>query len=199
MGRKDIVRINDLMLEAAMSSGARWLPKDGKTVLQPLLVTTSFCCDLHDAATADDLAKSINYSSVSALLRSSIQPSFSFDSLEDLSAHLSRSIASAFNQHSSVILKVVQPKPPLHCERIGVELIAGQATSAIVEWFIEGFQCDCIVGVNLAERNEKQPIRVHTFISVEKGDPEQDLSVDFRSLIRHWYQACATLISNPIC
>ncbi|KAI3614388.1 folic acid synthesis protein [Moniliophthora roreri] len=201
----DIIRVNDLSLTVLLSTGARWPPKTvSKPTSQPLLISLAIPHDVRGTAETDDLSQSINYSTLASTLRTSLSPpSLSnlqpvFPSLEAITTRafdlLLNPSSSSSPSLSGAWLKVAQVKPPLHCKAAGIESHAttGKETgwhAHKVRHFIENLECNTIIGVNPAERLERQRVQINISIVYEGGfNLEQD-SVDFRAITRGLYDS----------
>jgi len=147
----------------------------------------------------DDLKFSINYSEITNRIRTVVS-SKSFLSLQDLSRAISQSIASSGLLSplgdalgSEILVKVKQLKAPLHTKTIAIEHLAkikpdGSCTNLKIKHFVKDLICPTIVGINHAERLEKQDAVVN--LSVDTGDQglEREDWLDFRSLIKLLYE-----------
>ncbi|KAK7460898.1 trifunctional dihydropteroate synthetase [Stygiomarasmius scandens] len=205
----DIIRVNSLSLTPRLAGGSRWPAKDPSSPPkpQPVLVTLSVPHDISSTAKTDELEHSINYSTLASSIRDKIDTSQSFESLEDLTHSifdvLLSPAAKGTPRLSGVQLKVTQVKPPLHCKSVSVEAEATRSGDS--SWNltlngiihrIEDLECDLIVGINPAERVEKQLVRINITAETlghmgtkEKLDlKSKECWIDFRALIRTVYE-----------
>ncbi|KAK0188674.1 Dihydropteroate synthase [Armillaria mellea] len=202
MSGTDYIRVRDLLVNVYLSSGARWPPKEPtKPTLQPIFITLSIPYDIKNAADNDDLENSISYSALASAVRAALSPTSSaeftpvFDSLEGVGCRIYDLLLSESPYRSSlhqIQLKISQTKAPLHCRAVGIESSAARRAGSWyvdrIRYFCEDIECHAIIGVNPAERLEKQLVRFN--ISIDRPDyPSGDRKfLDFRSLIRRLYE-----------
>ncbi|KAJ7594253.1 Dihydropteroate synthase-like protein [Mycena floridula] len=190
---RDIIRVNELLATASVSNGARWPPKTPKkSTAQPVLITVAIPHDVRATATTDDLDNSINYSSISSLIRTSVSfPDSTFASIEHLARHIFNVLLSgsqATPPFSEASLKIVQIKAPLHCKSVSVEADLVSAKLVRVQQSIQDLECDAIIGVNPSERLEKQLVRFNITIQNDDSDLGSPYWLDFRALSRRLYE-----------
>lgn len=196
MADPDLIRVNDLLISVLLHSGSRWPCKGSKPTAQPILVSLAIPHDITTTAISDDLSKSINYSTLASTLRTFLsQPAF--ESLEQI---LSRSFdllllpeSSSAPRLSGARIKVVQLKPPLHCKALTVEgeAICGTGASwnlTKIRHHIENLECETIIGVNPAERLERQLVRINIYIDTPDATWASKHWLDFRALTRRLYE-----------
>ncbi|EDR13349.1 uncharacterized protein LACBIDRAFT_309110 [Laccaria bicolor S238N-H82] len=174
-------------------------PHEG--TLQPIHVTSSLMHDVKEAAKTDDLAHSINYSDLAKEL---IRNEPVFASLEELSLHT----YDAFSQKNSLLDKhrgkvselgicVIQLGPPLHCAHVGVESAAtfneDMWTIMCVRHFVDKLTCHVIIGVNPAERLEKQDAVSSMSIDSRKDGLQKEQWIDFRTITRTFTSSLFTI------
>lgn len=202
MSGTDYIRVKDLLVNAYLSSGARWPPKEpGKPTLQPIFITISIPYDIKKAADNDDLENSISYSALASTVRAALSPDPSaeftpvFDSLESVGCCIYDLLLSESPYRSilhQIQLKISQTKPPLHCHAVVVESSATQSTDSWyldrIRYLCENIECHAIIGVNPAERLERQLVRLNVSIDHPGYCPGSGKSLDFRSLIRRLYE-----------
>ncbi|TFK40337.1 Dihydropteroate synthase-like protein [Crucibulum laeve] len=192
----DLIRINDLLLTVSLCTGAHWPQTTIQATPQPVLISVSIPYDIRHTASTDDLSHSINYATLSNEIRDLVS-SGSFKSLDDLSSRIYSALsASSLKAHPGIHqlhLKVIQTKAPLHCREVGLESIAnilpaGQWEVVNVKHFLDDLTCPTIIGINPAERLEKQVVKIRITISSEKPELVAGQWLDFRALIRHLYE-----------
>ena len=201
---RDQIRINDLSLIVFLLSGAQWVKST--PVEQPVLVTVSIFYDVSLAARTDDLTLSLDYSLVTKSIRRAIGNK-SFNDLRDLSRQVTNTLGSTLVdviEGLEVYVKVIQVKPPLHAKAVGIEhhAIFGldrSWTPRQVTHFVEDLVCPAIIGVNAAERVEKQDVVVKLSIDTGKHGLNDDPSVDLCLVTKVLYEVsflCPCLL-NP--
>jgi dihydroneopterin aldolase/2-amino-4-hydroxy-6-hydroxymethyldihydropteridine diphosphokinase/dihydropteroate synthase len=96
---------------------------------------------------------------------------------------------------SEIRVKVKQLKAPLHAKTVAIEHLAkrmpnGSWTHRKINHIVEDLTCPIIVGINPAERLERQNVVVN--LSVDTGDQglERGYWLDFRNLIKVLYEVC---------
>lgn len=202
MSGTDYIRVKDLLVDVYLSSGARWPPKvPTKPTLQPIFITLSIPYDIKNAADNDDLENSISYSALASAVRAALSPTSSaeftpvFDSLECVGCRIYDLLLSESPYRSSlhqIRLKISQPKAPLHCCAVGIESSATRSADSWcldrIRYFCEDVECHAIIGVNPAERLEKQLVRFNISIDHPGYLPGTGKFLDFRSLIRRLYE-----------
>jgi len=174
-----------LVLLVSLLSGAQWVKPT--PVEQPVLVTASIFYDVSLAARTDDLTLSLDYSLVTKKIRRAIgnKP---FQDLRDLSRQVTNTLGSTLVdviEGLEVYVKVIQMKPPLHTKFVGIEhhAIFGldrSWTPRQVRYFVEDLVCPAIIGVNAAERVEKQDVVVKISINTGKKGLNDDPSLNLR-------------------
>ncbi|KAK7040701.1 trifunctional dihydropteroate synthetase [Paramarasmius palmivorus] len=183
----------------------RWPPKTAtKPTAQPLLISLAIPHNIRGTAETDDLSQSINYSTLASTLRTSLSPvSLTdlqpiFPSLEAITSHAFDLLLSHFSSSAPALqgawLKVTQVKPPLHCKTVGIESQASSTKGAgwhshSIRHLIEDLECKAIIGVNAAERLERQLVQINISIEHDGGFDLGKDSVDFRSLTRRLYDS----------
>ncbi|KAK0239138.1 Dihydropteroate synthase [Armillaria nabsnona] len=202
MSGTDYIRVKDLLVNVYLSSGARWPPKEPtKPTLQPIFITLSIPYDIKNAADNDDLENSISYSALASAVRAALSPTSSaeftpvFDSLECVGCRICDLLLSESPYRSAlhqIQLKISQTKAPLHCRAIGIESSAARSADSWyvdrISYFCEDIECHAIIGVNPAERLEKQLVRFNISIDHPGYLPGTGKFLDFRSLIRRLYE-----------
>ncbi|KAF8902583.1 Dihydropteroate synthase-like protein [Gymnopilus junonius] len=194
----DQIRINDLTLAVPLLTGASWqLEAEDDPVEQPISISLSVFHDVAEAAHSDDLSHTIDYAEISREIKSGAA-SKSFVCIQDLSAHICSAIGSLSSLKSlldglQVYLKVTQLKSPLHSKAIAIEHSAvfsadGSWSPRKITHHVEDLTCATIIGVNVAERLEKQDVVVN--VTVDTGDKglDRDDWIDLRALTRLVYE-----------
>ncbi|KAJ7481629.1 Dihydropteroate synthase-like protein [Mycena latifolia] len=194
---RDTIRINDLLLTVPLLTGSIWPKPPG----QPVLISLSIPHNISSTASTDNLSHTINYSSLSSLLRDSLNDKTPpLESLEKLSVQIFELLLLPSRSEAPMIrearLKVVQSRAPLNCKAVGVESIA--TTSSVSSWsvgyvkhFWEDLECSTIIGVNACEREERQTVRVTIFIERWDAGLQPDNWMDFRSMTRELHEKIA--------
>ncbi|KAJ3872621.1 hypothetical protein F5051DRAFT_479913 [Lentinula edodes] len=162
MRDSDLIRVNDLLVTVLLHSGSRWPSKGSKPTAQPVHISLAIPHDISSAARFDDLSQSINYSTLASTLRTCLNPL-------PLFRRAAHGTTSAPRLPGAQI-KIVQLKPPLHCKALAIE---GEATFGLsaswrltkINHIVEDLGCNPIIGVNPAERIERQLVRIN--ITVE--------------------------------
>lgn len=160
----------------------------------------SFFYNVKQAASLDDITCSINYSHIAKNLRNAILPR-QFESLQDLAINVADILKNlpmlqAILDGLQIQIKVTQLRAPLHCKTVGLEYLIvfssdGAWAASKIHQFIGDLICPAIIGVNSAERLEKQDVVVDSSIdSQERGLSEKD-RLDFRYLARVLYDVCS--------
>ncbi|KAJ3862601.1 Dihydropteroate synthase [Lentinula novae-zelandiae] len=203
MRDSDLIRVNDLLVTVLLHSGSRWPSKGSKPTAQPVHISLAIPHDISSAARSDDLSQSINYSTLASTLRTCLSPTVAsheepaFESLEQIlfrcfDVLLLHETTSALRLPGAQI-KIVQLKPPLHCKALAIEGEAAFGPSASwrltkIDHIVEDLGCNPIIGVNPAERLERQLVRIN--ITVETLNATRALKnwLDFRALTRRLYQ-----------
>ncbi|OCH94631.1 Dihydropteroate synthase [Obba rivulosa] len=183
--RSDYIGIRNLLLTVPFHDGAQWPPT--KPVAQPVQVSLNLAHDVREAARTDDIAHTINYSSVLKAVMHSCERE-SFASIEALCDHISEAVFKQCPEVPEFSVKVHRPKALLHAQGAGMEArrtIAQQNSSSDV-FYIRTLECPTIVGVNSCEREERQ--RVCFDISLT-GRQRRELAFDFRGLARKVFQS----------
>ncbi|KAK0467000.1 Dihydropteroate synthase [Desarmillaria tabescens] len=149
----------------------------------------------------DDLENSISYSALASAVRAALSPASSaefipvFDSLECVGCRIYDLLLSESPYRSvlhQIELKISQTKAPLHCHAVGIESSAVRSTDLWyldrIRYICEDIECHTIIGVNPAERLEKQLVRLNISIDYPGYRPGTGNFLDFRSLIRRLYE-----------
>jgi dihydroneopterin aldolase / 2-amino-4-hydroxy-6-hydroxymethyldihydropteridine diphosphokinase / dihydropteroate synthase len=183
-----LIRVNDLSAEAILGTGASWPLKPGREgALQQISVSLAVPHDVRTTAETDDLKFSINYSELASQVRKTVAPPAIFSTLNDLANSVHEKLLDN-DGVSSVWLRIVQHKGPVHGTHVGLEL----STTRNYRWFIQDLDCHAIVGVNDSEREETQNVVLN--ISIENAQP---VNVDFRHLVRYLYKVGRQLRFYP--
>ncbi|KAF5392836.1 hypothetical protein D9757_000963 [Collybiopsis confluens] len=192
----DFIRVNDLLVNVLLHAGSRWPPKSSKPTAQPINISIAIPHDISSAAQTDDLSQSINYSTLASTLRIRLSPDSkqepAFVSLEEI---LLRSFDLLLGDESNLPgarVKIVQIKPPLHCKALAIEGGATRGTSSSwnlinLQHRIEDLECQTIIGVNAAERLERQLVRMNISIAAHPPFTSRH-TLDFRALTRRLYK-----------
>jgi dihydroneopterin aldolase/2-amino-4-hydroxy-6-hydroxymethyldihydropteridine diphosphokinase/dihydropteroate synthase len=168
---------------------------------QLISISLSIFYDVSKTAETDDLKYSINYSEIANRIRNAVA-SKTFFSLQDLARSICQSMDSSGPLSpsddapgSEIRVKVKQLKAPLHAKTVAIEHLAkrmpnGSWTHRKINHIVEDLTCPIIVGINPAERLERQNVVVN--LSVDTGDQglERGYWLDFRNLIKVLYEVC---------
>ncbi|KAF9530613.1 Dihydropteroate synthase-like protein [Crepidotus variabilis] len=196
--RKDIIRLNDILLLVPLYAGAQWDRDKPDPVEQPVSATISIFYDVSKAALGDDLTQSLNYAVVSKKIRASVTNVKSLECLQDLARHISRVLAEILEhvlEDLDVHIQVTQLKAPLHVKSVSVECLAklgpesrSQISDAVLS--LNDLICPAIIGVNPAERRDKQDVVVNLKIATgSHGILLDDEWLNFRLISDAIYQA----------
>ena len=194
----DAISINDLVLPVSLQTGAQWpLREAGGVVQQPISISLSFLYNVQQAASSDDITRSINYSYITKELRNAVLPR-QFESLQDLAINVAQILKilpmlQTILDGLQVQIKVTQLKAPLHCKTIGLEYLAtfssdGAWTASKIYHSVGDLTCPTIIGVNPAERLEKQDIVVNLSIGSQQRDSIQNDWLNLRNLTKVLYE-----------
>jgi len=197
----DTIRINDLVLPVYLYSGAQWPLDAQEPVEQPVSISLSIFYDVAETAQSDELEHSINYADIAKRLRDVVtdrKDENGFLCLQDLSRHICYSIG-AFPSLLHILdgleihIKVKQLKSPLHSKAVSIEHFAkfcadGSWRPQRIKHVVEDLFCPVIVGVEVAERLEKQDVVVNLSIDTgEQGLFPQDW-INIRYVIQTVYE-----------
>lgn len=145
----------------------------------------------------DDIIYSINYYDIVSELQNAILPR-KFDSLQDLAINVTNilknlSMLQAILDGLQIQIQITQLKAPLHCETIGLKYLAtfssdGAWAASKISYFVGNMTCPTIIGVNSAERLEKQNVVVNLSIDIRDRNSIQKNWLDLRNLIKVLYE-----------
>ncbi|TFY79794.1 hypothetical protein EWM64_g4219 [Hericium alpestre] len=179
---QDVVRVRNLTFNIPIGDGAQW-PSSSAPTLQPIRTTITIPHDLRRAARSDDIARSLNYGSLSkAVVRSLDAHSASgFASLEALLDHIFHTVFAAFEEIRQVNVEIVKPRALPYAAGVGIVSTRtrdGARVGADV-YFLNRLGVNLIVGLNQCEREDKQLVE----FDIEVARPsQQDDVFSFRSL-----------------
>ncbi|TFY63850.1 hypothetical protein EVJ58_g3008 [Rhodofomes roseus] len=168
-GRHDIIRIRDLKINVPISNTGNGTDQQG------VLVTLAIVHDTRSTAATDDLARSINYASVSETV-SQVRGTSSVLSLEAL---LERVCTSCYGRHPEVQELSVRANVALSTDiTAGIEIHSSRSVPHAAAWrsFLEGLECQTIIGVNPEERDVKQPVLLNVTL-VASRSPQEPLNL----------------------
>ncbi|KAJ3761440.1 Dihydropteroate synthase [Lentinula raphanica] len=206
MSDLDLIRVNDLLVTVLLHPGSRWPPKGSKPTAQPVHISLAIPHDISGAAKFDDLSQSINYSTLASTLRTCLEGSNNsteqpaFESLEHILFRcfdlLLLPSSTSSPRLPSAQIKIVQLQPPLHCKTLAVEAeatrVPGGASWSLTQFrhIVNNLECQPIVGVNPAERLERQTVRINITIDTPTPDAVwlQKHWLDFRALTRRLHK-----------
>ncbi len=106
---QDVIRVRNLLLTISFTDGAQWPTSPPKSKLQPTYITLTITHSIARAALTDDLALSINYSTICATI-TEVSRSKSFDTSEDLAAHIVGQCFELFPEVQQFTVLVTRPK-----------------------------------------------------------------------------------------
>ncbi|KAF8153167.1 Dihydropteroate synthase-like protein [Crassisporium funariophilum] len=203
----DCIRINDFVFPVSLRTGAHWPQKiNDEAVLQPISISLTIHYDVRNTASTDDINFSINYAEIADSLRTVVS-SRTFSSLQDLARYVATSLEnkvadiidnskSQLDDGFKIHFEVKQLKPPLHCRLVGLEFTAkyhgneehvNKWKTSKIRFSVADLVCPVIIGVNAAERLERQNVTINLEIDalapVEWGVLD-DIALDFRTLSR---------------
>ncbi|KZT08155.1 Dihydropteroate synthase [Laetiporus sulphureus 93-53] len=175
---KDAIRIKDLTLLVPFTDGAQW-PAEEST-LQPVRISLTVPHDVRQTATTDDLSSSIDYSALLSSVHHACSSSPA-NSLEILSDRIFRTCFETHPEVERLCLKVTRPKALLHADAASIESTRTRSgvQELAVRLTIENLECDTIVGVNPAEREQRQRVRFN--VALDKNR-KANASFSFREL-----------------
>ena len=195
---QDAIRIRNLLLLAHVADGAQWPSSTSAPVRQPVRVSVHIPYDLRAAAERDDIAKSVNYGSLSKRVLASVEdPGASsphtFRSLEQLADHIFDTCFGAFAEIQHMTLDVVKPRALPYADAIRVLSSRARDGSRLSPdcFAIQQLSCNVVVGLNPCEREDKQLVCFDVDISsIFASEPEN--AFDFRLLAKDIRQVCIT-------
>jgi len=188
----DSIRVNDLSLTVPLLSGAQWPRDKPSAVEQPITISLVIFHDVSQAAQTDDLSLSLNYAIVAKHVRRSIELN-SFQHLQSLARHITDALSQILEGGTEVQIKLVQLRSPLHTKTVGIEYVAkfhsdrSWAPSGVT-YFVEDLVCPAIIGVNPAEREEKQDVVVNLAIKTGEDELGEETEVDLRNITKSLYE-----------
>ncbi|EMD36886.1 hypothetical protein CERSUDRAFT_114805 [Gelatoporia subvermispora B] len=181
----DYIGVRDMLLTVPLHDGAQWPAT--KPAAQPVQVSLTLAHDVRHTAETDDIAHSINYSSV---LKGVVQSceNKSFSSTEALRDHILEAVFTQCPAMPDLSVKINRPKALLHAQSAGIEARrkASQGDPSSDVFYIRSLDCPAIIGINPCEREERQ--RVCFDISLT-GRRRSEPPFDFRSLARKVFQS----------
>lgn len=176
--RSDYVRVNELALNVSFSDGSRW--PSGVPTPQPILVSFSFAHDVRNAAATDDLAHSVNYSTLASGMKA-IVDSEVFPSLEGFVDRVCQVYASHYSAVPTFTVRIARTKTLLYGAAFGLEVTKlGRPRTPVEEtFFFRDIVAYAVIGIHAHERQRKQRVRVNTSITRR---PTRQQPLDFRTL-----------------
>ncbi|PIL28990.1 hypothetical protein GSI_09037 [Ganoderma sinense ZZ0214-1] len=176
--RSDYVRVNELALNVSFSDGSRW-PSAVPTP-QPVLVSFSFAHDVRNAAATDDLAHSVNYSTLASGMKAIVESEV-FPSLEAFADRVCQVYALQYSEVSRFTARIARTKTLLYGAAFGVEVTKLSRSRAPVEetFFFQDLLGYAIIGIHAHERQRKQRVRVNASITRR---PARQQRFNFRTL-----------------
>ena len=170
--------MNDLALTVSFSDGSRWPSSTAQA--QPVVLSFSFAHDVSNAADADDLAHSVNYSTLASGM-GAIVAAETFPSLEAFVDRVNEVYAAQYPAISSFTVRTSRTKALLYGAAYGLEItkVKSQAHPAEETFFLKDVFGHAIIGIHPHERQRKQRIRVN--VSISKGFSRAS-PLDFRTL-----------------
>ncbi|KAJ3800026.1 Dihydropteroate synthase [Lentinula aff. detonsa] len=198
----DLIRVNDLLVTVLLHTGSRWPSKGSKPTAQPVHISLAIPHDISSTARYDDLSRSINYSSLASTLRTCISPivasqEHAFESLEQLLFRCFDLLLTPGSTSSPRLpgaqIKIVQLKPPLHCKKLAIEGEGTREPDASwkltkIRHIVEDLECQPIIGVNPAERLERQTVRINITVETPNATWALNHWLDFRVLIKRLHE-----------
>ena len=156
----DFVRVNDLALTVSFADGSRWPAKPPHA--QPVLISFSFAHDVRDAAATDDLAHSVNYSTLAKGM-GAIVDSEVFPSLESLADRVCEVYAQQYTETPAFTVRIKRTKALLYGMAFGMEVTKSGPQSPPVEerLTLEGIVAHAVIGIHPHERERKQRVVVN--------------------------------------
>lgn len=122
-----------------------------------------------------------------------------FVCIQDLSRHLSDTVAKILMECRSgldVLIRVNQLKAPLHAKCVAVEQVAkclpdGSWTASKIVHYVEDLICPTIIGINAAERWEKQDVVLNLCIDTGPQGLAPQEWIDLRVVTKEVYEVCS--------
>ncbi|RPD61724.1 Dihydropteroate synthase [Lentinus tigrinus ALCF2SS1-7] len=175
---RDYVRVNDLALTVSFSDGSRWPSSTPQA--QPVVLSFSFAHDVSQAAATDDLAHSVNYSTLASGM-GAIVAAETFPSLEAFVDRVCDVYAAQYPAIRLFTVRTSRTKTLLYGAAYGLEItkLKSQTQPEEETFFFKEIVGHAIIGIHPHERQRKQRIRVDVSITraFSRGGP-----LDFRTL-----------------
>ena len=170
--------MNDLALTVSFSDGSRWPSSTSQP--QPVVLSFSFAHDVSNAADADDLAHSVNYSTLASGM-GAIVAAETFPSLEAFVDRVNEVYAAQYPAIASFTVRTSRTKALLYGAAYGLEItkVKSQAHPKEETFFVKDIVGYAIIGIHPHERQRKQRIRVN--VSITRGFSRAN-PFDFRTL-----------------
>ena len=173
----DILRINDLTLNARFEDGTQW----AMPAAQPVKLSISVAHDVRTSGELDELSHTLNYFSVVNTLTESSDGG-TFGSLEALTESVFKRCFQAHPQIQSLSVKVTKPKALLRGKSVSLHVSRSRRSQsdALASFSFEDMEFPILIGVNPEERTTKQTVRMNlTLLGRASSVP-----VDYRSLAK---------------
>lgn len=182
---EDMIFLKNMSFSATVGQDA-W----GELKPQPLLISLLMRCNFQDAAEADDIEQTTNYSKVyksvqAALTRKASNPS----SLGWLLWRITEELVPLQVPDSSFRLTAVLPKGIL-CAEGGIGQTVDSSFDAerdgrpVGTVFVNDIKVNCIIGLNPGEREEKQQVVISLNVQLEEEYETRDAIGIFKAVIK---------------
>ncbi|PSR75668.1 hypothetical protein PHLCEN_2v8959 [Hermanssonia centrifuga] len=179
---QDVIRVRNLLLTISFTDGAQWPTSPPKSKLQPTYITLTITHSIARAALTDDLALSINYSTICATI-TEVSRSKSFGSSEDLADHIVGQCFELFPEVQQFTVLVTRPKAllqPAFTEYTCTRERGRESFSDILS--IRGLECYPIVGINACEREQEQLVRFDVTVHRTCSNSKRGVFFPYREL-----------------
>lgn len=147
------------------------------------MLTLAITHDCAQAAAHDDLASSINYSSICSAIKNNLEHTDGSRSYPSASELLDAVFQTCFDQFAEIqelALNLTKTKSLLHSKYAKLEVSRTRTNKVLYQRFIiEDLSCLAIIGVNACEREEQQIVMVS--IAVDRANHDLP-TVTFREV-----------------
>jgi dihydroneopterin aldolase / 2-amino-4-hydroxy-6-hydroxymethyldihydropteridine diphosphokinase / dihydropteroate synthase len=175
----DALRINSLSLNVYFRDGSQWPSQAAAPILQPVKLSLTIARDLNKPAKTDDLADTLDYSSLaSALVDSSNNATFG--SLEELVDEVFSRSFDKFVDIQDMSVRATKTKALLRGKAVTLSSFRSRGIHDHKEstFMLEDLEVSVIIGIHPEERIQKQMVRLNLTLS----DQVSRTTVNYRFL-----------------
>lgn len=181
----DVITVNELSLRVPLGP-SHWPKPLSETLPQPIVVSLSVPYALATAGYSDQLADSVNYSSLSKAVEGLAASGRPFTSLEGFAEAACHTCFDKFSGVNQVDIRVEKLRGLLHAKSAGVNVTrhrggASPTKTEKTEVFVRDLTLSTIIGIHPWERVEKQVVKVN--LSVALVEPDATDPFDYRTLV----------------